>query len=72
MLSTLELNDILRDLFITLCTSKKYPYSPSQKGLEFPGDEGFCKTPKFKNMCEAVLFEVPPQKIHSENFRGSF
>ena len=25
---------------LTLCSSRKYLYSPSQKGLEFPGGEG--------------------------------
>ena len=38
-----------------LCRSRKYPYPPPlpQKGLEFPGGWGFCKTKKCKEMYEA-------------------
>ena len=38
-----------------LCTSRKYPYSPQQKGLAFPGRGGLCKTQKFKEICETLL-----------------
>ena len=36
-----------------LCSSRKYPYSPPQKGLGFPGGGGFYKAKKFKEMYEA-------------------
>ena len=38
-----------------MCTSRKYPYSPHRRDWNFLGDEGFCKTQKFKEMCEALL-----------------
>jgi len=38
-----------------LFSSRKYPYSPHRRDWNFLGDGGFCKTDKFKEMCEAQL-----------------
>ena len=35
--------------------SRKYPYSPHWMPWNFLGGGGFCKTQKFKEMCEALL-----------------
>ena len=58
----LPLNEMLVQCWVTLpvvdltmCSSRKYPYSPPQKGLEFPGRWGFCKAKKFKEMYQAEL-----------------
>ena len=34
-----------------LCNSRKYLYSPPQKGLEIPGGWGLSKTKKLKELC---------------------
>ena len=36
---------------IKLCSSRKYPYSPPQKGLEFPGGVGGSVRPKNLKKC---------------------
>ena len=41
-----------------MCTSRKYPYFPHSREWNFLGGERFCKTQKFKEMCEA-LFKFP-------------
>jgi len=38
-----------------LFSSRKYPYSPHRRDWNFLGGGGFCKTDKFKEMCEAQL-----------------
>jgi len=38
-----------------LCRSRKYPYSPHRRDWNFLGGWGFCKTKKFKEMCEALV-----------------
>ena len=38
---------------MSMCSTRKYPYSPQQKGLEFPGGWGICKAKKCKEMYEA-------------------
>ena len=38
--------------------ARKYPYSPHRMEWNFLGGRGFCKTQKFKTMCEALL-ELP-------------
>jgi len=40
-----------------LCRSRKYPYPPPPtEGIGISlGGGGFCKTKKFKEMCEALL-----------------
>jgi len=38
-----------------MCRSRKYPYSPHRRDWNFLGGGGFCKTKKFKEMCEALL-----------------
>ena len=40
---------------LTMCMSRKYPYSPNRRDWNFLGGGGFCKTQKFKGMCEALL-----------------
>jgi len=45
-------------LACSLCRSRKYPYSPHRRDWNFlvgGGSVGFCKTKKFKEMCEALL-----------------
>ena len=38
-----------------MCMSRKYSYSPTEGiGISWGGG-GFCKTQKFKEMCEALL-----------------
>ena len=37
----------------TMCSSRKYPYSPHRGDWNFLGDGGFCKAKKFKEMYEA-------------------
>ena len=41
-----------------MCTSRNYPYFPHSREWNFLGSEGFCKTQKCKEMCEA-LFKFP-------------
>jgi len=38
-----------------MCRSRKYPYSPHRRDWNFLGGGRFCKTKKFKEMCEALL-----------------
>ena len=38
--------------------TRKYPYSPHRREWNFLGGGGFCKTQKFKTICEALL-ELP-------------
>ena len=33
---------------------QKYPYSPPQKGLEFPGGGGFCKAKNLKQCMKLI------------------
>jgi len=40
--------DYILPLNFTLCSSRKYQYSPPQKGLEFPAGWGFSKTKHLK------------------------
>ena len=58
-------------LWVTLCSSRKYPYSPHRRDWNFRGGGGFCKTKKFKEMCEALL-EFPEgwRGLRKYPFRG--
>ena len=47
--------DYLQDLKITMCSSRKYPYSPHRREWNFLGDGGFWKIKKYKEMYEALL-----------------
>jgi len=53
-----------------MCRSRKYPYSPHRRDLNFLGWE-VSKTKKFKEMCEALL-EFPEGwgGLRKHPFRG--
>ena len=38
-----------------MCSFRKYPYSPNERGWKFLGGGGFLKTKKFKEMYEVEL-----------------
>jgi len=42
---------IQRPLHYPLCSTRKYPYSPHKKGLEFPGEVGGSLRPKNLKKC---------------------
>ena len=42
-------------IYIPLCSSRKYPYSPHRQDWNFQWAWGFCKGQKFKEMYEAQL-----------------
>ena len=42
-------------LNLTLCSSRKYPYSPHRRDWNFLGGAGFCMAKKLKEMYEAYL-----------------
>ena len=50
--------------------SRKYPYSPHRR-IGTSWGWGFCKTPKFKEMCEALLeFSEGWGVLEKNPFRG--
>ena len=38
-------------MLMTMCSSRKYPYSPHRRDWNFLGGEGFYKAKKFKEIC---------------------
>ena len=64
-----------------MCSSRKYPYSPPQKGLEFPGrgGEGLCKAKNLKKCMKLnwnfqrggrVLEKIIPSMVEVWIFSG--
>jgi len=57
----------VKEMYHGICASREY--SPHRRDWNFLGGGGFCKTKKFKEMCEALL-EFPWGGLRKNPIRG--